>query len=88
MPTKLVPLSSTPEETTALLAHGEREAEHQIQRMLHNTEEELDLRLKSPLEIRFYNKDRQKRHEDRLKGSMMRLMGEERDKLAEKQEMH
>ena len=28
MPTKLVPLSSTPEETTALLAHGEREAEH------------------------------------------------------------
>ena len=56
--------------------------------MLHNTEEELDLRLKSPLEIRFYNKDRQKRHEDRLKGNMMKLMGEERDKLAEKQEMH
>ena len=58
MPTKMLPIQFSPDETSLLLDHGERDANLAIDRLLNDSDTEFELRLKSPFTMRYYNKDR------------------------------
>ena len=63
MPTKIMPLKYTPEESKSLLNSGKRDSERSIYELLHKTDQEIIKRINSPVELRFHNKERQARHE-------------------------
>ncbi len=58
LPTKILPLHYSETETETLMEMGERDAERTIYNLLYKTEEEINKRIHSSLEIRFYNKER------------------------------
>ena len=58
MPTKMLPIQFSLDETSLLLDHGERDAELAINRLLEAPETEFEVRRTSPFTMRYYNKDR------------------------------
>lgn len=83
MPSKVKPLSYTTAETQSLLEQGERDAERTIYRMLYKTEEEITERIHSPMELRFYNKERQQKHEEKMRAVFNKFMEREKAKVFE-----
>ena len=60
-----------------------RDTEDVIYRLLYKTDEEIDKRIKSPLEIRYYNKDRQQKHEDSMRAVFKAFIADEKRKIDE-----
>ena len=58
MPTKMLPIQFSLDETKLLLDHGERDANHAIDRLINDPDTEFELRMKSPFTMRYYNKER------------------------------
>ena len=67
LPSKVIPLNYSVRETQTLMDLGERDAERTIYKLLYKTDEEITDRINSSMEIRFFNKDRQKRHEEKMR---------------------
>lgn len=81
LPSKFMPLQYGEKETKKLFSLGESDAESVIYRLLYHTDEEIEKRIKSPLEIRYYNKDRQQRHEESMKTVFKEFIGKELEKI-------
>ena len=58
MPTKMLPIQFSLDETSLLLDHGERDANLVIKRLLNDPENEFEIRRSSPFTMRYYNKER------------------------------
>ena len=86
MPSKIVPMSHSIQETRTLLEQGERDAERTIYKLLYKTDEEITKRIHSPMELRFYNKERQAKHEERMRGVFTKFMEREKTKVFEAKE--
>lgn len=81
LPTKIMPLSYSPAETDSLMDLGERDAERSIYNLLYKTEEEITNRIHSSLEIRYYNKERQQKHEESMRAVFNKFMAREIHKV-------
>jgi len=58
MPSKIIPLQYKPEEVKSLMNSGRKDAERAIYQLLYKTDDEIRKRLQSPVELRYYNKER------------------------------
>ena len=77
LPSKVIPLNYSVRETQTLMDLGERDAERTIYKLLYKTDEEISDRIKSSMEIRFFNKDRQKKHEEKMREVFNHFIGRE-----------
>ena len=78
LPTKIMPLSYDVQEARSLMEHGERDAKNTIYKLIYKTDEEITSRIHSPMELRFYNKERQQKHEDRMREVFQKFMDREK----------
>ena len=68
------------------MEHGERDAKNTIYKLLYKTDEEITNRIHSPMELRFYNKDRQQKHEERMREVFQKFIDREKTKVFEAKE--
>jgi len=83
MPSKIIPLKYSVAETRSLLDQGEQDAVESIFQLLHKTDEEITRRIHSPMELRFYNKTRQQKHEEKMRSVFSNFMEREKAKVSE-----
>jgi hypothetical protein len=85
LPSKIIPLSYDPAEARSLLNQGMRDSERVIYELLYKTEEEIDRRIHSSFEVRYYNPDRQRRHEAKMRQVFTAFITQEKLKVMEAQ---
>lgn len=81
MPSKIIPLQYKPEEAKSLMNLGEKDAERAIYQLLYKTDDEIQKRLQSPVELRYYNKERQQKHEEKLTENFKKFIKIEKDRI-------
>lgn len=81
LPTKIKPLDYTVDEVYSLLRHGERDADRTIYELLYETDEEITRRMNGPLEMRFYNKERQAKYEAKTRATFASFISKEKQKV-------
>lgn len=83
LPSKVIPLNYSERETEMLMELGERDAKGTIYKLLYKTDEEISERINSSMEIRFYNKERQRRHEEKMRSVFNAFISREIQKVTE-----
>ena len=58
LPSKIVPISHSPAETSAMMSHGRRDATTVVRSLTETPHEEVERRLKSPDTIFYFIKER------------------------------
>lgn len=70
MPTKIIPFQLSEQETRTMLEHGQRDVRMAIDSLLYSPEYEIQQRLASPQYIYYYNKERQRKYEKKLRDDL------------------
>jgi len=83
LPSKVIPLDYSERETEMLMELGERDSKSTIYKLLYKTDEEISERIESSMEIRFYNKERQRRHEEKMRTVFNKFISREVLKVTE-----